>query len=68
DGTEHATAGARTLEVSRSFRAGDRIRLDIPVEPRWTAADPRIDAVRGTVAVEHGPLVLCAESTDLPDG
>lgn len=68
DGTEHATAGARTLEVSRSFRAGDRIRLDIPVEPRWTVADPRIDAVRGTVAVEHGPLVLCAESTDLPDG
>jgi len=28
--------------------------------------DPRIDAVRGTVAVQRGPLVYCAESVDLP--
>ena len=34
--------------------------------PRWTLPDPRIDAVRGCVAVERGPLVLCAESVDLP--
>ena len=68
DGTVHAAAGAGTLEIRRPFRTGDRVRLDMPVEPRWTAADPRIDAVRGTVAVEHGPLVLCAESIDLPDG
>jgi uncharacterized protein len=40
----------------------------LPVEPRWTWPDPRIDAVRGCVAVERGPLVLCAESVDLPAG
>jgi DUF1680 family protein len=34
--------------------------------PRWTIPDPRIDAVRGCVAVERGPLVMCAESVDLP--
>ena len=28
--------------------------------------DPRIDAVRGCAAVERGPVVLCAESIDLP--
>src|SRR5699024_7698183 len=39
-----------------------------PVQPRTTTADPRIDAVRGTLAVERGPLVLCLESVDLPDG
>src|SRR6185295_11715962 len=30
--------------------------------------DPRIDAIRGCVAVERGPIVLCAESVDLPAG
>jgi DUF1680 family protein len=30
--------------------------------------DPRVDAVRGCVAVERGPLVYCIESPDLPPG
>ena len=33
--------------------------------PPGTWPDPRIDAVRGQVAVERGPVVLCLESTDL---
>lgn len=47
---------------------GDRFVLELPVHPRWTRPDPRIDALRGCVAVERGPLVLCLESTDLPAG
>jgi DUF1680 family protein len=54
--------------VTRAFAAGDRIEIDLPVEPRWTWPDARIDAVRGTVAVEAGPLVMCVESVDLPAG
>ncbi|MFD3310890.1 glycoside hydrolase family 127 protein [Streptomyces sp. NPDC058694] len=57
-----------TAEVTRIFRPGDEIRLELPVAPRWTRADPRIDAIRGTAAVERGPLVYCAESVDLPAG
>jgi DUF1680 family protein len=38
------------------------------VAPRITVADGRVDAVRGTIAVERGPVVLCAESVDLPAG
>jgi hypothetical protein len=30
--------------------------------------DPRIDSVRGCIAVERGPIVMCAESVDLPAG
>ena len=33
-----------------------------------TEPDPRVDAVRGCVAFERGPLVYCVESADLPDG
>jgi DUF1680 family protein len=57
---------AGTVEVTRSFAVGDTIRLELPVAPRWTVPDPRIDGVRGSVAVERGPVVLCAESIDLP--
>ncbi|WP_454050025.1 glycoside hydrolase family 127 protein [Cellulomonas sp. Marseille-Q8402] len=45
--------------------AGGRVVLDLPVAPRWTQADPRVDAVRGQVAVEAGPLVYALESVDL---
>jgi DUF1680 family protein len=48
--------------VQRAFRAGDTVQLRLPVAPRWTWPDPRIDAVRGCVAMERGPLVYCAES------
>lgn len=52
--------------VRRAFRAGDVIVLTLPMQPRFTTPDPRIDAVRGCVAVERGPQVYCLESTDLP--
>ncbi|MFI6316245.1 beta-L-arabinofuranosidase domain-containing protein [Nonomuraea sp. NPDC050556] len=42
--------------------AGGTVVLDLPVAPRWTLPDRRIDAVRGSVAVERGTLVYCAES------
>ncbi|QBI55643.1 glycoside hydrolase family 127 protein [Streptomonospora litoralis] len=45
---------------------GAIVDLHLPMEPRLTWPDVRIDAVRGCVAVERGPLVLCAESLDLP--
>ncbi|MDR7385709.1 glycoside hydrolase family 127 protein [Promicromonospora iranensis] len=60
-----ATAGAAGTPT---LAVGDVVTLDLPVGPRLTWPDPRVDAVRGTVAVERGPLVLALESVDLPDG
>nr|WP_187361216.1 beta-L-arabinofuranosidase domain-containing protein [Phytoactinopolyspora mesophila] len=54
--------------VDREFVAGEEVRLRLPVTPRFTWPDHRIDAIRGCVAVERGPLVYCAEAIDLPDG
>jgi DUF1680 family protein len=62
-----ATAGGYA-DVTRRWRAGDRVVLELDVSPRLTAANPRIDAVRGCLAVERGPLVYCFEETDLPQG
>jgi DUF1680 family protein len=50
------------------LRKGTVLHLSLPVDARMIKPHPRIDAVRGCLAVERGPLVLCAESTDLPDG
>ncbi|GAA4913311.1 glycoside hydrolase family 127 protein [Nesterenkonia rhizosphaerae] len=61
-------AGPGVLRVPVSPRTGESIELQLPVEPRWTRADPRVDAVRGHVAVERGPLVLALESVDLTYG
>jgi DUF1680 family protein len=53
--------------VTRDFAVGDEFTLSLPMHPRWTTPDPRIDAVRGCVAAERGPVVLCAESIDQSD-
>ena len=53
-------------EFTELFRAGDVIELELPMEPRFTVPDSRIDAIRSTSAVERGPEVFCLESVDLP--
>jgi DUF1680 family protein len=55
-------------ELTRRWRPGDRVVLELDVSPRLTAPNPRIDAVRGCVAVERGPVVYCVEAGDLPGG
>jgi DUF1680 family protein len=65
-GRRSASPGSVVIEWP--FAAGDEVTLTLPIQPRWTAPDPRIDAVRGCMAVERGPLVFCAESVDLPGG
>ncbi len=52
--------------VDREFVVGETLELRLPVAPRFTWPDSRVDAVRGCVAVERGPLVLCAESLGGP--
>ena len=65
---EPVAVGPAAVQVTRAWRSGDELLLELPLASRWTAPDPRIDAVRGCLAVERGPLVLCLESVDVPDG
>ncbi|MFE5342543.1 glycoside hydrolase family 127 protein [Isoptericola sp. NPDC056578] len=54
--------------VGRPLAAGDAVVLELPVTPRLTAADPRVDDVRGSVAIERGPLVYALEQVDQEPG
>ncbi|MBK3565663.1 glycoside hydrolase family 127 protein [Streptomyces sp. MBT62] len=56
------------LRLERTWTPGDRVVLELALAPRLTAADPRVDAVRGCVAIERGPLVYCLEQVDNPGG
>jgi DUF1680 family protein len=62
-----AGAQAGYLRVSRVWQPGDRVSLTLEMPPRRIAPDPRVDAVRGTVALARGPVVYCLEHADLPD-
>ncbi|MQA86312.1 MAG: glycoside hydrolase family 127 protein [Streptosporangiales bacterium] len=55
------------VRLRRPWRAGDQVVLDMAMPPRVTVPDRRIDAVRGCVAIERGPLVYCLEQADQPD-
>src|SRR5262249_57162968 len=61
-------ASGRYAELTRRWRSGDRVVLELDVSPRLTAPNPRIDAVRGCLALERGPVVYCFEEHDLPAG
>jgi DUF1680 family protein len=65
DGDSPVAVAPGTARVIRRFAAGDVVELQLPVGPRVVVPDPRIDAVRGCVAIERGPEVLCLESVDL---
>ncbi|WP_428964928.1 glycoside hydrolase family 127 protein [Micromonospora fluostatini] len=58
--------GPGMVTERRVWRRGDEVVLRLPMAPRFTYPDPRIDAVRGCVAVERGPVVLALESVDVP--
>ena len=47
---------------------GATYRLDLDLTPRWTRGHHRVDAVRGSLALERGPQVFCVEQADLPEG
>jgi hypothetical protein len=54
------------LIVRRHWMPGDVLRCDLNLTARLTYPGRRIDALRGTVAVERGPLVYCFEQADQP--
>ncbi len=51
-------------EVRRAWEKGDRVTLFFPMGPQVVFANPRVENVRGSVALTRGPLVYCLESDD----
>jgi DUF1680 family protein len=52
--------------VSRTWEGTTQIVLDLPLPVRVLAPHPRVDSVRGCVALARGPVVYCIEQADHP--
>ena len=50
--------------ITREWKAGDEVALHFDMEPRLVRANEAVEADRGRLAVERGPLVYCAEWPD----
>ncbi len=55
------------LRLERSWRPGDIVELDLPMDVRLIEPHPAIESTRGSVAIERGPLVYCLEQADQGD-
>ncbi len=54
------------LALERAWQAGDGIELTLQMTPELIEANPRVDAVRNSVAIQYGPLIYCVEAHDHP--
>ena len=52
------------FSVTRKWKKGDKIQIHFDMQPRIVRANNKVEADRGMVAVERGPLVYCAEHPD----
>ena len=70
DGTpvRTGTGPGEQARVRAVFRTGAVIELQLPMPVRGVAADDRIDATRGQLALTRGPLVYCFEQVDALPG
>ncbi|MEU9919654.1 hypothetical protein [Streptomyces sp. NPDC051001] len=61
-------AGAGRLAARHTDIPARRHRPTRPglATPTYPSAPPRVDAVRGCVAIERGPMVYCVEQADQP--
>jgi DUF1680 family protein len=66
DGAPAAAGGYARL--TREFQAGETIELELPLEASVTTPHPRVDAVRGCIAIQRGPLVYAVEQADQREG
>ncbi len=56
------------ITITRSWKKGDVIELNFPMEVRRIVANDNAEDDRDKVALERGPIVYCLEGSDQADG
>ena len=52
------------FSIKRAWQKGDKVEIHFDMEPRTVKAHSAVEADRGKIAVERGPVVYCAEWPD----
>lgn len=68
NGKAIAANAAGFATVANTWKKGDKVEMELPMQPMLIEADPRVEQTRNQVAVQCGPLVYCVEEVDLPKG
>ncbi len=50
--------------IERKWESGDVVELQLPMDIKMLKGNPRIEDVRGKVAISRGPLIYCFEEVD----
>lgn len=50
--------------IDRKWKKDDKVEVHFDMEPRTVVANNKVEADRGRIAVERGPIVYCAEFPD----
>jgi DUF1680 family protein len=61
---EKAAAAEGYIKISRTWKKGDMIRLELPMPVERVYAHPKVKADVGRVALQRGPVVYCLEGVD----
>ena len=54
--------------ITRKWKKGDVIELELPMSPRLIEANPLVEEAKNQVAVMRGPIVYCLEGQDIANG
>ena len=52
------------FSINRTWKKGDKVEVHFDMEARTVKPNPAVEADRGKIAVERGPVVYCAEWPD----
>ena len=50
--------------IERKWKAGDELQLELPMNIRTVAGNPRIEDTQGKITLMRGPVVYCIEEID----
>lgn len=67
NGQDFTSPGAHRgsfIPISRTWKPGDTVAINMPLQPVMMAANPRLTDDYGRVAVQRGPLVYALEQID----
>jgi DUF1680 family protein len=58
------TRAASYAILKRAWKVGDVVELNLALDAQLVESHPLVDANRGSVAIQRGPLVYCLEQVD----
>jgi uncharacterized protein len=50
--------------IARTWKTGDVVEINMPMPVKRVYADPRVEADKGRVVLQRGPIVYCLEGVD----